>query len=212
MQKLLVVLLLFATHLVKGLEVTIPDILNYNGKAYSVTSDPLAVLFDKYPSRKPKADLVIYGEEKHYEAEFVIVQEQLYLTAIRVIKYDSLQGNFIPVNIIREIFSCDTVDMSWLTITMVSNDGSGTRIFNFNSGKLDSTQWLRYYGDYLSYLDKYTREFKANDRITYDSLDKFYKSRGINDFKNVVELNFINIFAICSKVNTALLEAVMVNY
>ena len=212
MQKLLVVLLLFATHLVKGLEVTVPDILNYNGKAYSVTSDPLAVLFDKYPSLKPKADLVIFGEEKHYEAEFVIVQEQLYLTAIRVIKYDSLQGNFIPVNIIREIFCCDTVDMSWLTITMVSNDGSGTRIFNFNSGKLDSTQWLRYYGDYLSYLDKYTREFKANDRITYDSLDKFYKSRGIKDFKNVVELNFINIFAICAKVNTALLEAVMVNY
>jgi hypothetical protein len=210
MKNLFILILIISNHLLKGFDFVVVDILNYNGKKYEVTSDPLAVLFDKYPSIRPKSDLVTIGQDKHYEAEFVIVKEQLYLTAIIVIKYDSLQGNFVPINIIRDVFCCDTLNMNWLTTTMVSIDGSGKRIFNFNSGKLISTQWIRYYNDYLLYLNKYIKEFKTNERITYNILDDKYKSLGINNFRNVVKLNLINIFAICSRVDETILNAILV--
>ncbi len=209
MKNLLFVILIISPYIVNGFDFVVPDTLKYHGKNYAITSEPLAVLFDKYPLLRPKSDLVNIGQEKHYEAEFIIVKEQLYLTAIIVMKHDSLQGNLTPVNVIRDIFCCDTVNMNWLTITMVSIDGSGTRIFNFDSGKLVSTQWIRFYDDYLLYLDNFIEEFKANDGITYSVIENKYKSRGIMDFKNVVELNFINIFAICSKLDTALLGVVL---
>lgn len=210
MKNLFILIFIISNHLVKGVDFVVIDILNYDGKKYEVISDPLAVLFDKYPSKRPKSDLVTIGQDKHYEAEFVIVEEQLYLTAIIVIKYDSLQGNFAPLNIIRDVFCCDTLSLNWLTTTMVSNDGSGKRIFNFYSGKLISTQWIKYYDDYLLYLDKCIQEFKTNDSVTYNFLDDKYKSLGINNFRNVVKLNFINIFAICSRVDETILKAVLV--
>jgi hypothetical protein len=210
MKKLLIIILIISSNIVNGFDFVVPDTLKYHGKSYAVTSEPLAILFDKYPLLRPKSDLVTIGQEKHYEAEFIIVKEQLYLTAIIVMKHDSLQGNFIPVNIIRDIFCCDTVNMNWLTITMDSIDGSGTRIFDFYSGKLISTKWIRYYGDYLLFLDKFIQEFKTNDSITYNVLDEIYKSRGMNNFRNVVELNFVNIFAICSRLDLTMLEAALV--
>jgi hypothetical protein len=59
-------------------------------------------------------------------------------------------------------------------------------------------------------MDKFIQEFKTNDSITYNVLDEIYKSRGMNNFRNVVELNFVNIFAICSKLDLTMLEAALV--
>ena len=208
MRNLLIVFLVVSGYLATGLEVTVPDYLKYRGEVYMVHSDPLAIFFDEFPKLSPKSDLVLFGENKHYEAEFVIDKEQLFLTAIWITKFDSIKGDFTRLNVIQDVFCCDTLNLNWLSITIVANEGSGTRIFNFNSGKLISTNYIKYYEDYLNVKDNFVLELKSKDEAKYDFLKKEYESRGIQ-FSDAVELNFINIFAACATVDKDQLSSVL---
>lgn len=208
MRILLIVFLVVSGYLAKGLEVMVPDYLKYRGEEYMVHSEPLAVFFDEFSKRIPKSDRVIFGQKKHYEAEFFIDHEQLFLTAIWVTKFDSIKGYFIPLNVIQEIFCCDTVNMNWLSITIVANEGSGMLVFNFNSGKLNSNNYLKHYENYLKLMDNHVQELKYKDAAKYDLLKKDYESRGIQ-FSRAVELNFINIFAACAIVDKNRLNSVL---
>jgi hypothetical protein len=152
--------------------------------------------------------LVLFGENKHYEADFFIDKEQLFLTAIWITKFDSIKGDFSRLNVIQDVFCCDTLNLNWLSITIVANEGSGTRLFNFNSGKLISTNYIKYYGDYLNVKDNFVLELKSKDEAKYDFLKKEYESRGIQ-FSDAVELNFINIFAACATVDKDQLSSVL---
>jgi hypothetical protein len=208
MRNLLIVLLVVSGYLATGLEVTVSDYLKYRGEVYMVNSEPLAIFFDEFPKLSPKSDLVLFGENKRYEADFVIDKEQLFLTAIWITKFDSIKGDFTRLNVIQDVFCCDTLNLNWLSITIVANEGSGTRLFNFNSGKLISTNYIKYYGDYLNVKDNFVLELKSKDEAKYDFLKKEYESRGIQ-FSDAVELNFINIFAACATVDKDQLSSVL---
>ena len=61
-----------------------PDILFYNGKKYSLYTNPLEGYFRKYPDKKPKTSIISTGNWRGYIATFEIIDSTLFLRDIEV--------------------------------------------------------------------------------------------------------------------------------
>jgi hypothetical protein len=61
-----------------------PDILIYNGKKYSLYTNPLEGYFRKYPDKRPKTSMISTGNWRGYIATFEIIDSTLFLRDIEV--------------------------------------------------------------------------------------------------------------------------------
>jgi hypothetical protein len=69
-----------------------PDILFYNGKKYSLYTNPLEVYFKKYPYKRPKTSIISTGNWRGYIATFEIIDSTLFLRDIEVKEDDGKNG------------------------------------------------------------------------------------------------------------------------
>ena len=105
------------------------DIIIYNGKKYSLETNPLESYFEKYPDKRPKDR---YGVEvgstalwRGYVATFEIKDNQLYLRDIqKEVATDSSGINTIEVNVLTEVFpNQELVKVDWFTGLLVLPEG-----------------------------------------------------------------------------------------
>jgi len=84
MKKIIIFLVLVS--LIKPLFATAqsPDVLIYNGKDYSIATNPLEIFFSAHPHRKPKTNIHSSGLWRGYVATLQIQDNSLYLKDIKV--------------------------------------------------------------------------------------------------------------------------------
>ncbi len=61
-----------------------PDKIIYNGKEYSLHSNPLESYFEKHPEKRPQGDVISTALWRGYVATFEVVENQLFLKDIEV--------------------------------------------------------------------------------------------------------------------------------
>lgn len=63
-----------------------PDTLLYEGKNYSLHTNPMELYFDKYPSKKPRAEVISTGLWRGYVATFEFKSNTLILKDIHILQ------------------------------------------------------------------------------------------------------------------------------
>lgn len=100
-----------------------PDKIIYNGKEYSLQSNPLEAYFEKYPDKRPKGGIISTALWRGYVATFEIRDNQLFLKDIEIEYEDTTSKesySFKWRSVINEVFPDQKNNkIDWLTGLLV---------------------------------------------------------------------------------------------
>lgn len=156
-----------------------PDKIYFEGKQYSLHSNPMEDYFEKYPDKKPKSGIVSSALWRGYVATFEILDEELYLKDIEIMvsnpdkKYD-----YIFQSVIEQVVpKGERLKIDWFTGLLVLPDG-----------KLVNYVHMGYGSTYEKYvlLEIAAGEFKRLKRFGYRDYEAF-KDRQFKAFKKTSE-------------------------
>ncbi len=150
-----------------------PDIIIFEGKQYSLNSNPLEQYFKKFPDKRPREGSRSTGLWRGYIATFEIIDSTLYLKDVEI----SLPGNKWK-SVLAEVFpNSERVKIDWLTGLLV-----------LPHGELVEYVHMGYASTYENYILLEIREgqFKRAKRFAYKQYEEF-KQRQFEEFKKTEE-------------------------
>jgi len=158
-----------------------PDKIIYNGKEYSLHSNPLEAYFEKYPDKRPKGGIMSTALWRGYVATFEVKENQLFLKDIEIEYNDtsSAKGHqFKWRSVLKEVFP-DQKDLKidWLTGLLV-----------ISYGKLINYVHMGYGSTYENYilLEIEKGDLRKEKQFKYKEYEKF-KERQFHVFKQTDE-------------------------
>ena len=182
-----------------------PDKIFFNGKTYSLHTNPLEIYFEKYPDKKPKGGLMSSALWRGYVATFEIRDSQLIVKDIEIQIWDTTSGKNNDIkwkSVLNEVFH-EKKDMKvdWLTGLLVLpygkivnyvHMGYGSTYENYYLLEIDKGDFVKTkqfgYKDYEKFKDNQFKAFKQTDEYknikaklqkdgsTEDFIDKFLRS------------------------------------
>jgi len=98
----------------------IPDEILYNGKTYSLHSNPLESYFEKNPDKRPKGGVVSTALWRGYVATFEIRDSSLYLKDIKIEEWEDGDNNkSYWKSVLKETFTENELKLDWYTGLMI---------------------------------------------------------------------------------------------
>lgn len=158
-----------------------PDKIIYNGKEYSLHSNPLEAYFEKHPDKRPKGGIISTALWRGYVATFEVKDSQLFLKDIEIEYHDTNSKESYSYkwrSVIKEVFP-DQKDLKiyWLTGLLV-----------IPHGKLVNYVHMGYGSTYKKYvvleIDK--GDLKKEKHFKYKDYEKF-KEKQFQAFKQTEE-------------------------
>lgn len=158
-----------------------PDKIIYNGKEYSLYSNPLEEFFDKNPDKRPKGGIMSTGLWRGYIATYEIKDGKLYLKDIEIMYSDTTSkgsDNYKWRSVLKEVFpDTENIKIDWLTGLLVIPNGELVNYVHMGYG----STYKRYI---LLEIDK--GELKKERTYKYKEYEKF-KKRQFQAFKETEE-------------------------
>jgi hypothetical protein len=154
-----------------------PDKIIYNGKEYSLHSNPLEVYFEKYPHKRPQDGIMSSALWRGYVATFEVKDNQLFLKDIEIEYRDTSSKESYPYkwrSVMKEVFPDQKdVKIDWLTGLLV-----------IPHGKLVNYVHMGYGSTYKNYilLEVDKGDLKKEKQFKYKEYEKF-KERQFQKFK-----------------------------
>lgn len=157
-----------------------PDKLIYNGKEYSLNSNPLESYFEKNPDKRPKGGVMSTALWRGYVATFEIRDSLLYVKDIQIQYWDTIdkkKHNTKWKSVLNEVFpEQKEIKVDWLTgiIVLPYGDlvnyvhmGYGSTYENYilleiDSGNLKKEKHLKY-KEYEAFKERQFQEFKKTE-------------------------------------------------
>ncbi|MCO7225989.1 hypothetical protein [Pleionea sp. CnH1-48] len=103
----------------------VPDTLLFQGKTHDLHVNPLSRFFEENPELKPESEVTVTSNWRGYEATFSIVNDQLYVNDITVLRKGFFKWNDIrDVSVIRDVFP-EKLDrrLKWYSGLLISPKG-----------------------------------------------------------------------------------------
>lgn len=158
-----------------------PDKIFYNGKEYSLHSNPMEEYFVKFPDKKPKSEIMSSGLWRGYIATFEVTDNALYLKDIEImINKDENGKSYNPgwKSVLSEVVpNGKKLKIDWFSGILV-----------LPHGKLVSYVHMGYGSTFENYvlleIDK--GDFKKSKEFNYEEYEKF-KDRQFEAFKKMPE-------------------------
>lgn len=164
-----------------------PDKIIYNGKEYSLHSNPLETYFEKYPDKRLKGEIMSTALWRGYVATFEVKDNQLFLKDIEIQYHDTTSKESYPYkwrSVIKEAFPDQKdVKIDWLTGLLVVPHG---KLVNYVHMGYGST-----YENYIL-LELYKGDLKKEKHFKYKEYEKF-KERQFQVFKQTNEYKKIKV-------------------
>ena len=186
-----------------------PDKLIYNGKKYSLHSNPMESYFKKFPNKRPESEIMSTGLWRGYIATFEVKDGQLYLKDIEIeirVKEDNGEYKYSSKSVLNEVFpNQELIKIDWLTGLLVLPEGNLINyihmgyastyehyvLLEFENGNLKGEKQFGY-EEYEKFKDKQFQAFKRTDE--YRKLKGDLKKKGNNSDKFIED--FLRIFVI----------------
>ncbi|MDD2244889.1 MAG: hypothetical protein PHR13_09805 [Dysgonamonadaceae bacterium] len=174
------------------------DQLIYNGKMYSLSSNPLESYFEKYPDKRPRPEVMTSSLWRGYVATFEIRDSMLYVKDISVQYLDNSDKKNRDVkwkSVLKEVFPKQKeIKVDWLTGLLVLpygelvnyvHMGYGSTYENyilleFNSGRLKNEKHFKY-DEYERFKERQFQKFKQTDKYKKIKAD-LQKDGGSDEF------------------------------
>lgn len=193
-------ILTFALCLLWGVNVfataQIPDNILYNGKEYSLHSNPLESFFEKHPDKKPVGGVMSTALWRGYVATFEVRDSQLFLKEINIQYRDTTAEDdysYKSRNVIDEVFPNQAnIKVVWMTGLIVIPHGKLVNYVHMGYGstykkyilleinKGDLVQERRF--DYKEYENFKARQFEAFKKTdSYKEIKKELQEDGSTD-------------------------------
>ena len=153
-----------------------PDKITYNGKEYSLNSNPLEPYFEKNPDNRP--EMASTSLWRGYVGHFEIIDNKLYLTdmvrPVGFYKDENGKSKQRWVSIYRRYFPRqDKVKIDWFTGILILPYGELVEYIHQGYASLYSDYWL---------LEIENGNFNQSRKYDYEEFIKF-KKRQFNEFK-----------------------------
>lgn len=186
-----------------------PDKIIYNGKEYSLHSNPMESYFEKFPDKRPECEVMSTGLWRGYIATFEIKDNQLYLKDIEIqvsTKKKNDKYKYSWKSVLNEVFpNQELIKIDWLTGLLVLPEGKIVNyvhmgyastykhyvLLEFENGNLKGEKKFGY-EEYEKFKDKQFQAFKKTDE--YKKLKEDLKKDGDNSDEFIE--NFLRIFVI----------------
>jgi hypothetical protein len=153
-----------------------PDKIIYNGKEYSLHSNPLETYFEKNPDKRPKGEIISTALWRGYVATFEVKDNQLFLKDIEIEYHDTTSKESYTYkwrSVIEEVFpDQEDIKIDWLIGLLVIPHG---KLVNYVS---------TYKNYILLEIDK--GDLKKEKHFKYKEYEKF-KERQFQIFKQTDE-------------------------
>lgn len=81
-----------------------PDKISYNGKEYSLLTNPLEKYFEKNEEKRPKGGMISTALWRGYVASFEIIENQLFVKDIKIKIWNENSDNAQWKSVIHEVF------------------------------------------------------------------------------------------------------------
>lgn len=180
--KLLLTLLLMTVFGIQAFATAqIPDIIIYDGKEYSLNSNPLESFFKMYPDKRPKREVISTALWRGYVATFEFKDKQLFLKDIEIKYRDTTEKGEVDYkwrSAMDEVFpNQEKIKIDWMTGLLV-----------IPHGKLVNYVHMGYGSTYEKYilLEIENGDLKKEKRFDYNEYEKF-KEKQFQAFKQTEE-------------------------
>lgn len=178
-------ILIITLTLVLGLNVfataQYPDKIIYNGKEYSLHSNPLEAYFEKNPNRRPKSGIMSTALWRGYVATFEVKDNQIFLKDIEIKYQDTTSKesyNYKWRSVKNEVFPDQKdIKIDWLTGLLVIPNGELVNYVHMGYGST-SKNYI------LLEIDK--GDLKQEKKFKYKEYEKF-KEKQFQAFKQTDE-------------------------
>jgi hypothetical protein len=158
-----------------------PDKIIYNGKEYSLHSNPLEAYFEKNSDKRPKGGVMSTALWRGYVATFDVQDNQLFLKDIEIEYHDTTSTESYPYkwrSVITEVFPDQKErNLDWLTGLLVIPHGKMVNYVHMGYGSTFKNYIL---------LEFDKGNLKQEKRFKYKQYEKF-KERQFKAFKQTEE-------------------------
>lgn len=164
-----------------------PDIIIFKGKEYSLNSNPLEPYFQQFPHKRPVGGTESTNLWRGYIAYFEIIDNQLYVTDIKIEVYDKDSNNEYPF---KQISKFDTVfpntekvKVDWFNGILILPYGKMVRYVHMGYASTYSQYWLIEIncGNFIESRNYNDKEFIKFKNRQFEAFKK------TNDYKKVLE-------------------------
>lgn len=193
-QYLLIIILFFIVFNVYS-TAQYPDKIYFNGKEYSLYSNPLESYFEKNPEKRPKTLIISSALWRGYVATFEVLNNQLFLKDIEIQVKDTTKKSFDTKwkSVILETFpNQELVKVDWLTGLLVIPQGKlknyvhlgyGSTYENYtlleiSLGNLEKEKHFRH-AEYIEFREEQFKAYKKTEE--YKELRQKLKKEGYSN-------------------------------
>ncbi|WP_411767147.1 hypothetical protein [Winogradskyella sp. A3E31] len=123
-----------------------PDKIKFKGIEYNLNSNPLETYFEKYPDKRPQGGIMSTALWRGYVAHFEIIDEQLYVTDIKIEVPDKDSKESYPykwISAIKQVFpGVEKVKIDWYTGILILPHGKMVEYVHMGYASTYSKYWL----------------------------------------------------------------------
>lgn len=123
-----------------------PDKIKFKGKSYNLNSNPLEAYFEKFPERRPQNGISSTALWRGYIAFFEIINDQLYVTDIKIEVLDKESKNKYGtkwISSFKNVFpDKEKVKIDWYTGILILPHGKLVEYVHMGYASTYSNYWL----------------------------------------------------------------------
>lgn len=161
-----------------------PDKISYKGTEYNLNSNPLEPYFEKYPDKRPEGGMMSTALWRGYIAYFEIIDEQLFLTDIKIEvsdedSEDSYETKWISA--FKQVFpNEEKAKIDWYTGILILPHGKMVEYVHMGYASTYKKYWLLEIenGDFneaRKYNNKEFVKFKKRQFETFEKSEEYKK-------------------------------------
>lgn len=163
-----------------------PDKINFNGKEYSLHSNPLEPYFEKNPSKRPKGGVMSKALWRGYVATFEVRDSQLFVKDIQIEYWDTTNKKSHDTkwkSVLTEVFGEQkNIKVDWLTGLLVLPYGKLVNYVHMGYGSTYEKYFLLEInkGDYVKSKQfdyKEYEKFKDKQFEAYKQTDEYKETK-----------------------------------
>jgi hypothetical protein len=184
---LLLILTIFTIGILKAdntLTAQYPDKITFKGKEYNLNSNPLEPYFEKYPDNRPKGGIMSTALWRGYVAHFEIIDDQLFVTDIKIEVHDENSKDSYPykwISAYEQVFpNKEKVKIDWYTGILILPHGKMVEYVHMGYASTYSKYWLLEIdkGDFneaRKYKNKEFVRFKKRQFEMFEKTEEYQK-------------------------------------
>lgn len=121
-----------------------PDKIKFKGTEYNLNSNPLEAFFEKYPHKRPQGGIMSTALWRGYVAHFEIIEEQLYVTDIKIQVDEEGPGRkFGWISAFNQVFPHkEKVKIDWYTGILILPHGKMVEYVHMGYASTYKKYWL----------------------------------------------------------------------